>query len=88
MIVSAPKSWRSVAAFAVSGIMLVLFVYGCGRFGNGPISECASGYCSTRGYIHSEADFKAYKAWEKTIFIVWPLGLLGLWLLNRGKGDE
>jgi hypothetical protein len=31
------------------------------------------------------ADYRAYKAWEMTILIVWPLGLTALFLLQREK---
>jgi hypothetical protein len=71
----------------VSAIMPVLFAYGAGRFSDGPIGTCGSGYCSTRHlYLpHTAADYRAYKAWEMTILIVWPLGLTALFLLQRAK---
>jgi hypothetical protein len=46
-------------------------VYGAGRFYDGPISECSTGYCSTHHQPHTAAEYRDYKAWEKTILIVW-----------------
>ncbi|MEH6950796.1 hypothetical protein V4R08_05535 [Nitrobacter sp. NHB1] len=82
------KSLRRVASYAVPALMLVLLAYGASRFHDGPISPCASGYCSTHGLAHSADDYAAYKAWEKTAFVIWPLGMVALFFLQRGKGDE
>ena len=79
------KFWRSVTLYVASAVMLVLFAYGAGRFYDGPIRECATGYCSTHGQPHTAADYRAYKAWEKTIFIVWPIGMVVLFLLQPHK---
>jgi hypothetical protein len=68
--------------------MLVIFVYGAGRFSDGPIGTCASGYYSTR-HPHlpdTAADYRAYKAREMTILNVWPLGLAAL-RMTRRPGD-
>ena len=40
-----------------------------------------SAYCSTRGQPHTADEYRAYKSWEKTIWIVWPLGMAALALL-------
>jgi hypothetical protein len=87
MALSLVRSWRSIARAIVSAVMLVLFAYGASRFSDGPIGTCGSGYCSTRHphLPHTAADYRAYKAWEMTILIVWPLGLTALFLLQREK---
>src|SRR4051794_172719 len=79
------RSWRSMAERVISLLMIILFVYGAGRFYDGPISECSTGYCSTHHQPHTAAEYRDYKAWEKTILIVWPLGMAALFLLNRSK---
>jgi hypothetical protein len=71
--------------YAVSIVMMVLFAYGAIRFYDGPISECATGYCSTHHQPHTASEYRAYKAWETTIFIVWPLGMAELFFLQRDK---
>jgi hypothetical protein len=87
MIVSA-RSLRRAASYAVPALMLALFVYGATRFHDGPINPCGSGYCSTHGVAHTADDYVAYKGWEKTVFVIWPLGMVALFFLQRGKGDE
>jgi|tagenome__1003787_1003787.scaffolds.fasta_scaffold20970498_2 hypothetical protein len=88
-MLSVSKSWRSIAARVVSLLTLIVFVYGAGRFYDGPISECSTGYCSTRHQPHTAAEYRDYKAWERTILIMWPLGMAALFLLNRkSKGSE
>jgi hypothetical protein len=72
----------------VSGIMVVLLLYGCVRFYDGPISECASGYCSTHGQIHTAAEYRAFKVWATAIWIVWPLGMAALFFLQRKKDSK
>jgi len=72
--------------------MMILFIYGASRFGDGPIRECAtsnclphdcrSSYCSTRGYSHTADEYRAFKNWETAIFIVWPIGMAALALLR------
>jgi hypothetical protein len=85
MAISALNSWRTTTVYIVSAMLLALFLYGCGRFYDGPISECASGYCSTHGQLHTAADYRAYKAWGTTIWIVWPIGIAALFFLQRSK---
>jgi hypothetical protein len=82
------KSLRRVASYLVPAVMLIVFGYGAGRFSDGPISECASGYCSSRHFPHTAADYRAYKVWEKTIFIVWSLGLAALYFLQRDEASD
>jgi hypothetical protein len=83
------KSLRHVASYAVPGMMLILFAYGAVRFHDGPINPDGNGYRSTHGIAHTADEYVAYKAWEKTAFVVWPLGMVALFFLQRrGKGDE
>ena len=84
MLVS-PKVWRQAARYVVGAIMAALFVYGAARFWDGPISEYEGGYRSTHRIAHTAAEYRDYKIWEKTILIVWPLGLLVGFLLRDTK---
>jgi hypothetical protein len=88
MAVSLAKSWRTLAGYIVGVPMFVLFAYGAGRFSDGPISECGSGFCSSHHQPHSADDYRAYKAWEKIIFIVWPLGMAAGFLLQYTKPKD
>jgi hypothetical protein len=74
-----------VAERVVGLLMIFVFVYGAGRFYDGPISGCSTGYCSTHHQPHTAAEYRDYKAWEKIILIVWPLGMAALFLLHRSK---
>jgi hypothetical protein len=87
------KSGRHAIAYYVVAIpMMILFIYGASRFGDGPIRQCTndhclphdcrSAYCSTRGYPHTADEYRAFKNWEKAIFIVWPIGMAALALLR------
>jgi hypothetical protein len=67
--------------------MVILMAYGATRFHDGPINQCGSGYCSTHGVAHTEDDYRAYKAFEKTAFVVWPLGMVALFFLQRRRDE-
>ena len=69
--------------------MAALFIYGLGRFPDGPIHKCVpgtayavmqhpSGYCGKQGQPHTVEDYRAYEIWERTFFIVWPVGLASI----------
>jgi hypothetical protein len=89
MLVSA-KFWWNAGRYVVSAIMLAVFIYGAARFSDGPIGEYQGGYHSTRGVPHTAEEYRAYKIWEKTIFIVWPLGIAIGFLLQyaKPKGED
>jgi len=57
-------------------VMVVLFVYGLIRYPDLPIRECPSGYCGRQGQPHTAAEYNAFKIWQTTLFIVWPIGML------------
>lgn len=87
------KSRRhAIAYYAVAIPMMILFIYGAIRFGDGPIRECTTGnclphdcrsaYCSTRGHPHTADEYRAFKDWGTTILVVWPIGMVALALLR------
>jgi hypothetical protein len=82
-----PKFWWNAVRYVVSAIMLAVFVYGAARFSDGPISEYEGGYRSTHRIPHTAEEYRAYKIWEKTIFIVWPLGMAVGFLLQYTKPE-
>jgi hypothetical protein len=86
MAISRKFRWN-VARYALSAVMLTVFFYGAIRFADGPISEYQGGYRSTRGVPHSAEEYRDYKIWEKTIFIVWPIGMAIGFFLQRTKPD-
>jgi hypothetical protein len=80
------KSLRLASTYIVSAIMLIMFGYGAVRFFDGAIDECGTSYCSSRRHLPKTAeDYRAYQAWEKTILIVWPLGVAALYFLRVDK---
>src|SRR6476620_9007383 len=77
-------------SYCIALVMVVLFVYGLIRYPDLPIRECPSGYCGRQGQPHTAAEYNAFSRWQTTLFIVWPIGMLTLLLLQRGntKGNS
>ncbi len=67
--------------------MGVLFCYGWFRYPDGPLHPCTgpTGYCGKQGQPHTFAEYQAFELWQTTLFVVWPVGMLALFLLNRKK---
>ncbi len=63
-------------SYCIGLVMVVLFVYGLIRYPDLPIRECPS---------HTAAEYNAFSIWQTTLFIVWPIGMLIMLLLQRGK---
>jgi predicted secreted protein len=72
-------------SYCIALVMVVLFVYGLIRYPDLPIRDCPSGYCGRQGQPHTAAEYNAFKIWQTTLFIVWPIGMLIMLLLQRGK---
>ena len=72
-------------SYCIGLVMVVLFVCGLMRYPDLPIRECPSGYCGGQGQPHTAAEYNAFSIWQTTLFIVWPIGMLTLLLLQRGK---
>jgi hypothetical protein len=70
-----PKLENILGACLV-GVMAPLFIYGFVAFPDGPIELCQNvvGFCGKQGQKHSEADYRAYNAWETAMLFVWPTG--------------
>jgi hypothetical protein len=85
---SSLKSLRLASSYIVGAVMLTVFGYGVVHFIDGAVHECGSSYCSSRGQHPKTAeDYDTYKAWEKTILIVWPLGVAALYFLGSDKQE-
>lgn len=69
--------------------MFVLFMtlgYGLFNFTDAPISECLksdTGYCGKAGQPHTLEEYNSYKKWEVFLFVIWPVGLTLLFLINK-----
>ncbi len=74
--------------------MAALFIYGMGRFPDGPIHKCVvsrgyaiiqhpSGYCGKQGQPHTAEDYRIFEVWEETLFVTWPIGLAALFALRK-----
>ena len=72
-------------SYCIGLVIIVLFVYGLIRYPDLPIRACASGYCGRQGQPHTAAEYNAFSIWQTTLFIVWPIGMLIMLLLQRGK---
>jgi hypothetical protein len=69
--------------------MAALFVYGLISFPDGPLRVCAEhGFCGKQGQPHTLSDYHRYVVWEWAMLIVWPAGMLLLFLLLRRDKDS
>ena len=67
-------------------MMGILFIYGLIRFPDAPLQACSDhGYCGKQGQPHTERQFKDFEIWQNTLFWVWPVGMLTLYILNRDR---
>jgi hypothetical protein len=64
--------------------MVASLGYGVLRFPDSPIRPCVEhGYCGKLGQPRTREDFVSFSRWQTAIFVVMPLGLLSLYLLDR-----
>jgi hypothetical protein len=57
---------------AASLLAAATLFYGAYRFPDAPIRQTADGYRSKHGQIRTQADFEAFRAWERAMFVVFP----------------
>lgn len=80
------KVISKTATAVIVAVMFVVFLYGLVRFPDGPIHPCdPNGYCGKQGQPHTAQQYRAYRNWETTMLYLWPVGLISLVLLNRGR---
>jgi hypothetical protein len=61
----------TLKAFIAAG--MTRFVYGAGRFFDGPIRPCGEAkYCEKYGYPRPELEYRAYIFWQSGLSISWP----------------
>jgi hypothetical protein len=80
-------NWKDALTAAIALIMGAVFLYGWFRFPDAPIHQCSGplGYCGKQGQAHPFADYQAFELWQTTLFLLWPAGMLALFLLQRRK---
>jgi hypothetical protein len=77
---------RRRTAIAIQAMMGIVFFYGLVRFFDAPLHPCPEhGYCGKQGQPHTEREYKEFEIWQTTLIVVWPIGMLTLYLLNRGQ---
>ena len=75
------KRARNIFRGLVGTIMFVWFFYGIRRFPDQPIHPCGTHeYCGKQGQPHSLADYEAYESWSTSLYVLWPSGMLCLFL--------
>jgi hypothetical protein len=76
--------WRVVPL--IFGIASGLLLFGgFVLFPDGPIRECASGYCSKSGSTIPAERYHAFKLWQIALTIGWPVGLIATYLAWRKR---
>jgi hypothetical protein len=80
------RRWRRNASIVIAAMMGILFVYGLIRFPDAPLHACGDhGYCGKQGQLHTQGQFDDFEIWQNTLFWVWPIGILVLYILNRDR---
>ena len=77
---------RTIASAVLVTGMLCVFAYGMIRFPDAPIHPCPThDYCGKQGQAHTVDDYTAFTMWERTLFYLWPTGMVTLLLLRRKR---
>jgi hypothetical protein len=80
------KRWRRNASIVIAIMMGILFGYGLIRFPDAPLQSCGDhSFCGKQGRPHTQQEFEAFEFWQNTLFWVWPVGILALYILNRDR---
>jgi hypothetical protein len=80
------RRWRRNASIVIAAVMGILFAYGLIRFPDAPLHACGdTSYCGKQGQLHTQRQFESFEIWENTLFWVWPIGMLVLYILNRDR---
>jgi hypothetical protein len=80
------RRWRRNASIVIATMMGILFIYGLIRFPDAPLHVCGdNGYCGKQGQPHTQNEFEAFELWQNTLFWVWPIGIVALYILNRDR---
>lgn len=80
---------KGLVGSVIALTMGVLFFYGWFRYPDGPLHSCDGpmGYCGKQGQPHTLPEYQAFVVWQASLFVVWPAGMLALFLLNRKSGS-
>ena len=68
-------------------VMGSVFFYGWFKYPDAPIQACAGklGYCGKQGQPHSFLEYRQFMTWQTTLFVVWPMGMLIAFGLNKWR---
>jgi hypothetical protein len=84
--VTRKRRWRRNASIVVAAMMGILFAYGLIRFPDAPLHVCGDNvYCGKQGQPRTQRQFESFEIWQNTLFWVWPIGMLVLYVLNRDR---
>jgi hypothetical protein len=80
------RLWTRNASLIIAAMMGILFAYGLIRFPDAPLHACGEhSYCGKQGQSHTQKEFEDFEIWQNTLFWVWPIGMLVLYILNRDR---
>ena len=78
---------KTLLSIAIAIVMVAVFVYGLLEYPDAPIRPCTGslGFCGKQNQPHSLLEYRQFLTWQAALVILWPLGLLSLFLLNRKR---
>jgi hypothetical protein len=78
--------WITYLQWAIASVAICMFFYGLVMYPDAPIGPCGeTQFCGKGGTSRSEADFKAFKAWETTMIVTVLISIPSHFLLGRYK---
>lgn len=77
---------RTALTYVLMAYLFTLFGYGLVKYPDAPLHPCTNpGYCGKQGQPHGQQQYEQFQRWQATFEWSWPLGMLGLYLLNQRK---
>ena len=81
---------KDVIGGLVALVMMSVFYYGWFKYPDAPIHECSgpTGFCGKQGQPHTALEFQQFEIWQTSLFVIWPMGMLIVFLINRKRPDN
>jgi hypothetical protein len=87
---------RGLLEIIIILFMATWFFIGLARFPDAPIHQCSptkhylyadhpNGFCGKQGQSRTESEFRSFQNWQTGLFLIWPPGMLALFLLKRKR---